>query len=239
MPVAIGGQYDPITIANNFKDYYANIYIDSGKDRNAVNEYNNNLASVVDPAVHDPVLIDVDSIQRCINLLKPNKSPGGDGIMSEHILNSHPAIVVHLKLLFTMMLTHSYVPSAFGSGIIIPIIKDKRGDLSSIDNYRPITLSPIISKIFESLLLDMYSNYMCTDDLQFGFKKGLGCRNAIFALRQCVEYFNNRNSNVYIASFDASKAFDRVKHYKLFNTLICGGLSFVLLLGSSLIGIVS
>ena len=43
-PVAIGGQSDPITIANNFKDYYANIYIDSGKDRNALNDCNNNLA---------------------------------------------------------------------------------------------------------------------------------------------------------------------------------------------------
>ena len=65
---------------------------------------------------------------------------------------------------------------------------------------------------------------MISDDLQFGFRKGLGCCNAIFALRQVVEYFTKRNSNIYVASLDASKAFDRVNHYKLFTTLIRAGL---------------
>ena len=53
-----------------------------------------------------------------------------------------------------MILSHSYVPEAFSVGIIVPIVKDCRGDLTSLDNYRPITLSPIISKIFESFLLE-------------------------------------------------------------------------------------
>src|SRR5271165_6537802 len=55
-------------------------------------------------------------------------------------------------------------------------------------------------------------------------KSGIGCSNAIFALRQAIEYFNNRGSNVYMASLDASKAFDRVNHFKLFSTLILKGL---------------
>lgn len=118
------------------------------------------------------------------------------------------------------MLTHSYVPDAFGLGIVIPIIKSRNSDLSSVDNYRPITLSPVISKIFESLLLEKYSFCMPTDDLQFGFKKELGCNNAIFALKQVIDYFNERGSNVYVASLDAAKAFDRVNHYKLYTTLI-------------------
>lgn len=58
----------------------------------------------------------------------------------------------------------------------------------------------------------------------FGFKKNLGCNNAIFALRQSIEYFNDRGSKVYMASLDASKAFDRVNHFKLFSTLIKKGL---------------
>ena len=54
---------------------------------------------------------------------------------------------------------------------------------------------------------------MASDDVQFGYKKKLVCPNALFVLRQVVNYFNERNSNVYIASLDASKAFDRVNHY--------------------------
>ena len=43
-------------------------------------------------------------------------------------------------------------------------------------------------------------------------------------LIQVVKYFSERNSNVYIASLDASKAFDRVNHYKFFSTLISNNL---------------
>ena len=115
-------------------------------------------------------------------MLKLNKAAGIDGLSAEHIINSHPCVIVHLKFLFTMLLSHSFVPDAFGMGIVIPIIKDKCGDVSSVDNYRPITLSPVISRVFESLLLLQYSEHLRTDDMQFGFKKGIGCSNAIFAL---------------------------------------------------------
>jgi len=59
-----------------------------------------------------------------------------------------------------MMLLHGYVSSSFGTGIVVPLVKDKSGDLSSVDNYRPITLSPIISKIFESVLIIKYGMFL-------------------------------------------------------------------------------
>ena len=54
---------------------------------------------------------------------------------------SHPASVVQLKLLFNIMVHHGFVPDSFGNGVIIPLVKDKQGDLCDIDNYRGITLS--------------------------------------------------------------------------------------------------
>src|ERR1043165_8896345 len=109
-----------------------------------------------------------------------------------------------------MILCHSYVPAAFGWGVVIPIPKDRNGDLSVVDNYRPITLSAVISKIFETALLDKFSINMRSDDLQFGFKKGLSCSSAVFALRQVVDFFTSRGSNVYIASLDPCKPFQIV-----------------------------
>ena len=224
-PVSVAGQSDPAVIANEFKDFYSKVYVNSASNASAVNEFKLAHAALAANASTCilPVTVNIESVERCVRLLKPNKASGHDGIAAEHIINCHPAVILHFKLLFHMLLTHSYVPLAFGHGIIVPIVKDKRGDLSAIDNYRPITLSPIISKVFENYLLDNYANYMCSDDLQFGFKKGLGCRNALFALRHCIQYFNEHGSNVYVASLDASKAFDRVNHFKLFTTLIhCG-----------------
>jgi len=56
--------------------------------------------------------------------------------------------------------------------------------------------------------------------LQFSFKKGIGCANAIYADQQVVEHFNVRGSTVFICSLDASKAFDRVDHNTLCTKLL-------------------
>ena len=45
-------------------------------------------------------------------------------------------ILVHLCLLFNLLLLHSYVPSDFAYGIIIPVLKDKHGDQTKLDMYR-------------------------------------------------------------------------------------------------------
>ena len=54
-----------------------------------------------------------------------------------------------------MLFHHGFVPDNFGAGIIVPLVKDKAGDVNSLDNYRAITLTPIIAKVFESIILDM------------------------------------------------------------------------------------
>jgi retron-type reverse transcriptase len=128
-----------------------------------------------------------------------------------------------------MILNHAYVPKSFTCGIIMPIIKDKRGDATSSTNYRPITISSVISKTFEYFLLNLISPYLLADTLQFGFKRAMGCPNAIFLLRRVIQHFNNNSSNMYIASLDASKAFDRINHFKLFTILIRQGLPRIFL----------
>ena len=119
---------------------------------------------------------------------------------------------------------HGFVVDAFGFGIVVPLMKDKTGDANSLNNYRGITIIPVISKLFEILLLEYFENVLLTDDLQFGFKKGLGCSNAIFTLSETTEYFRNRGSTIYAAALDISKAFDCVNNYKLFTSLIKAGL---------------
>ena len=53
-----------------------------------------------------------------------------------------------------------------------------------------------------------------TDNLQFGFKKGLSCSDAIFTLSETIEYHWDRDSTVYAAEFYISKAFECVTHYE-------------------------
>jgi len=119
---------------------------------------------------------------------------------------------------------HGFVPNSFGLGITVPVVKNKLGDLSCADNYRAITLSPVISKVFEYCVLHKFEGFLWSNQLQFGFKKNSSCTTAIFVLSQVVEYFVKNGSNVYMAALDARKAFDRVNHVKLFKKLLVRGI---------------
>jgi hypothetical protein len=64
---------------------------------------------------------------------------------------------------------------------------------------------------------------LCTEETQFGFKTGVGCNNAIFAMRTTIDYYVSRGSTVFTAALDISKAYDSVNHFKLFASLIKAG----------------
>jgi len=142
--------------------------------------------------------------------LKFNKAGGIDGLTKVCISYCNPAVLVHLKLLFNMICLHGFVSDSFGIGIIIRVVKDRLGDIGSADNYRPITRSLVVFKIFEYCLLHKYEHFLYSDESQFGFKKNSVCLQALFVLSQVVVYFSTHGSTVYMASLDASKAFDRV-----------------------------
>jgi len=77
-----------------------------------------------------------------------------------------------------------------------------------------------MSKLFEHIILVVCDEYLNSDDRQFGFKKRLGCGNAIFTVRSTLDYFNDRGSTVFTAALDVGKAYDCVQHYKLFSALL-------------------
>jgi len=164
--------------------------------------------------------ISVELIQKCVAGLKRGKAAGIDELTCEHVLHSHPILIVLLANLFKIMLAYGMVPDAFGQGIIIPLVKNVDGDKTVSENYRSSTLSPVISKLFESVLLDLFSDQLCSDNLQFGFKSRSSCSHAIFTLRTIVDHYVKDASTVTISALDISKAFDRVDHFALLRLLI-------------------
>jgi hypothetical protein len=83
--------------------------------------------------------ITVELVDKNIRSLKIVKTCGSDGLNAEHLIYAH-VIVVLLTHLFRSMALHSFVPSDFGKGLIVPLIKDEYGDPSDLNNYRAITL---------------------------------------------------------------------------------------------------
>ena len=89
-----------------------------------------------------------------------------------------------------------------------------------MNNYRPIALVTIASKIFEIIVLDVIEAFIATCDNQFGFKKKHAPEHCIYALKNVISYYNWFGSPVYTCFLDASKGFDRVEHWSLFKKLI-------------------
>ena len=82
----------------------------------------------------------------------------------------------------------------------------------SVNNFRGISLSPIISKLLEMAVLDRYFR---TSDHQFGLRKHLRYTNAIYCVRNIFQKFVPHGSTVNVCMLDLSKGFDRMNHYAL------------------------
>ena len=98
--------------------------------------------------------------------------------------------------------------------------KNKAGDLSSGNNYRPIALANVISKVFESLILLRCEQFLTTADNQFGFKSRHSTDFCIYTLKEYIEFYKLRNTSVFVTFLDASKAFDHINHWLLFKKII-------------------
>ena len=125
-----------------------------------------------------------------------------------------------LSICYTCMFKHSYMSQPMINSIVVPLVKNKCGNLTDKNNYRSIALSSITSKIFEHIILLRLKKYLWTTDNQFGFKSGNSTDLCIYALSELIEYFKSRSTSVYVAFLGASKAFDKISHWTLFRKLI-------------------
>ena len=171
----------------------------------------------------DSYNITLENVVDAIHTLKMGKSLDDDGISAEHILFASFSFLTELHKLFQSMLKHSFVPSQFSRGTIVPVVKDHQGNRGDVSNYRGITISPIISKIFEHALKHVFHDFLSSCPWQFGFKKRNSTTNALYCLRQTVDYYVENGSRVFCAFLDASKAFDRLIHSGLFLKMIRNG----------------
>ncbi|XP_006822443.1 uncharacterized protein LOC102804105 [Saccoglossus kowalevskii] len=102
---------------------------------------------------------------------------------------------------------HGTIPQRMTEVILVPIIKNKVGYVNSQDNYRPIAITLVFSKVLEHLLLVRCESYIETLDNQFGFKEKHSTDLCILVLKEIIRHYNTLGSNMSVRFLDASKAF--------------------------------
>jgi hypothetical protein len=131
--------------------------------------------------------ISTELVDRCVAKLNLRKSRGLDDLSAEYIVYAHPSPIIAIWIMLKLI-ANQYAPVGFCTSTIVSLIEDKSRNLFDIDNYRPITLIPAISKIFENVLLALFEDYLVSDKLQFGFKRNLSCVDVIFMLCITIDY---------------------------------------------------
>ncbi len=159
-------------------------------------------------------------IEKCIGRLS-NSAPGPDGIPPAFLKALKSVLAAPLAGLLQMCLTSGQFPSNFKTAQITPIPKVSGSNDPS--DYRPISVTSAISKVFEYWILTKISPSIVPSLHQFGFRKRCGTEDAICNLQhQVAQGLDScpRAAHVLIVSVDIFRAFDQVNHNLLFTLLL-------------------
>ena len=133
-------------------------------------------------------------------------------------------------MLFNNSLSEGIFPECFKTAKIIPIFKS--GHSNSTVNYRPISMLPVLSKIFEKLMCARLDSYLKSNDIlctnQFGFHKNSNISDAIIEFLDYVYSLLDSKQSTIAVYQDFSKVFDTVNHNILMSKLLHNGIRGVM-----------
>lgn len=167
------------------------------------------------------VTITTEKTLKLLNNLKPGKSAGNDGLTPRLLKAGRDVLSGPLTHLFACSISSCSVPEKWKQAVVVPVPKVSN---PSVTDFRPISLLPIPSKMLESIVLDSVKQELINTygDNQFGFRPGSSTLDAHLAIHDEITRHLDcpETSGVAMIAMDLSKAFDRLSHFSLLQTLI-------------------
>ena len=195
-------------------------------------------AANIDKVIEDPgprCLEDIDftaeDIRKAILHISPKASAGLDGIPAILLRKCVEELLLPLTLLFRLSLNKGRLPSEFKLSKVIPIFKG--GERCLAENYRPISLTSHICKVYERIVVKYLVDYLNDMNLfnpnQHGFRSGRSCLSQLLEHHQKILEILEGEGCVDSVYLDFSKAFDKVDYSILINKLRALGIAGQLL----------
>ena len=143
-----------------------------------------------------------------------NTSAGIDGIRTSLIKLVVNDILASLCFLLNLSFSKGVFPSACKHAKVIPVFKN--GDPNIRANYRPISILPTLSKIFEKIVANRMFNHLEIENIispnQFGFRPNHSTQHAVYSLYEQLAIAKENKKFSVTVFLDLSKAFDTVDH---------------------------
>ena len=202
---------NPENIAAEFNNAFSQVF---------TREDNAPLPELCDPYPHieeDTLYAHPDHVYKLLLTINTRKSPGPENISPILLKTLKSEITYTMAALFTMILQTGDIPASFKKAHIIPI--HKKGDKTNPLNYRPVSLTSILSKLFEkvtqNIIMTHLKMYNILTPNQHGFRAGLSTETQLINVIDSISYSMDQNYRVDCIVTDFSKAFDVVPHSKL------------------------
>lgn len=161
--------------------------------------------------------ITIEEFEQTLNS-KKNTAPGIDGISYEMIKLLPVGMIKKLVKILNRLWSQNKIPTEWKNIDIIPIQKPSK-DPNDANSYRPISLIPVIAKIFNSILKDRLVEYITVreilPDCTYGFRKGRSTINCLNLLNSMINEAIKEKKYCTTVFLDISKAYDDVNLEKL------------------------
>ena len=149
----------------------------------------------------------------------PDKAPAEDGTVKEHLRHIPKILLVRLAHIFSALLALGIFPDTMKCALIVFVHKPGKPKCDPA-NYRPISLLPVLGKIYDKVLTNRLSRFLEEKNLnhphQYGFTRG---RGTVSALAMSYEWIARqkarRHSKVTMVARDIKGAFDFLPHRRI------------------------
>ena len=172
------------------------------------------------------IIITYEMVRKELRKLRADKSPGVDELSPRLLLHVQEEICYPLWRLFLLTLREGKVPDDWKRANVVPIFK--AGSRAKAENYRPVSLTSQVCKMFETLVRDALVGYLEANDLirasQHGFRKGRSCLTNLLRFLDEVTDGLDRGESVDVIFLDFAKAFDKVPHERLLRKMEAFGI---------------
>ena len=202
-------------IANGFNNFFVNIgpNLATSIDNNDLNPYHTYLLHPTQCKFKFN-LIDENHVKKIISDMKPKTSSGFDKISLKLLKTCSSSLAKPITLIINQSLATGIFPDLLKIAKVIPIFKKDNEQL--FDNYRPISLLPVISKVFEKVVHIQTFKYFTENLLfykhQYGFREDHSTELASLELVDRLYKIIDSNSTPITVFLDLSKAFDTINH---------------------------
>ena len=170
-----------------------------------------------------------DEVSTTMKKIKRGKAPGPDNLMAEHLLEAGEAVVKWLTNIFNAIVSLEAILDSLKCGTTVPVYKGGGRDPLPPDSYRGITLSSVVSKVLEMLLLNRLETVFVEANIphpnQSAYRKKVSCADTIFTTQEIIARYMGNGSRVFMCLYDLQKAFDSIEYPVLLDCLYAAGIN--------------